>query len=49
MDRLAIIQHIKIIRTYYKNGDSATAKYRVLGGDYGYGIIVQLRKQLAKL
>ena len=25
---------IKIIKIYYKNGDSATASYRALGGDY---------------
>ena len=51
MDRLTITQRIKIIKTYYKNGDSATATYRALRGDYGLHnyIIVQLRKQLAKL
>ena len=27
-------QCIKIIKTYYKNGDSATAIYRALRGDY---------------
>ena len=33
IDRLAITQRIKIIKTYYKNGD-ATATYRALGEDY---------------
>ena len=35
MDRLTIIQRIKMIRTYHKNYDSATATYRALRGDYG--------------
>ena len=35
MDRLTITRRIKIIKTYYKNGDSATATYRALRGDYG--------------
>ena len=35
IDRLTITQRIKIIKTYYKNGDSATATYRALRGDYG--------------
>ena len=35
MDRLTIKQRIQIIKTYYKNGDSATATYRVLKRDYG--------------
>ena len=35
MDCLPITQRIKIIKTYYKNGDSAIAMYRALGGDYG--------------
>ena len=35
MDRLTITQRIKMIKTYYKNGDSATATYRSLSGDYG--------------
>ena len=35
MDRLTITQRIKIIKTYYKNGDSAIATYRALRGDYG--------------
>ena len=35
MDSLAIIQPMKIMKTYYKNGDSATATYRALSGDYG--------------
>ena len=35
MDRLIITQRIKIIKTYYKNGDSATAKYSALREDYG--------------
>ena len=30
-----ITQHIKIIKIYYKNGDSATAMYHGLRGDYG--------------
>ena len=34
MDRLTIAQRIKIIKTYYKNGDSATATYRALRGEY---------------
>ena len=36
MVRLTIMQRIKMIKTYYKNGVSATAKYRVLRGDYGF-------------
>ena len=35
MDHLTITQRIKMIKTYYKNGDSATATYRTLRGDYG--------------
>ena len=35
MDRLIIRQRIKIVKTYYKNGDSVTATYRALKGDYG--------------
>ena len=35
MDRLTITKYIKIIKTYYKNGDFATATYSALGGDYG--------------
>ena len=35
MDRLTITQRIKIIKTYYKNGDSATATHHALIGDYG--------------
>ena len=35
MNRLTIIQRIKIIKTYYKNNDSATATYHALRGDYG--------------
>ena len=35
MDRLSITQCLKIIKTYYKNGDSAIATYRVLRRDYG--------------
>ena len=35
LNRLAIIKGIKIIKTYYKNGDSAIATYRALTGDYG--------------
>ena len=35
MDRLTITQQrIKFIETYYKNGDTATAMYRVLRGEY---------------
>ena len=36
MDSLTITQHIKIIKTYYKNVDSATTvkTYRALRGDY---------------
>ena len=35
MDRLTITQRLKIIKIYYKNGDSVTATYRVLRGVYG--------------
>ena len=35
MDRLSITQRIKMIKTYYKNGNSAKTTYRVLRGDYG--------------
>ena len=35
MLRLTIIQRIKIIKTYYENGNSATATYRALRGVYG--------------
>ena len=35
MDRLTIKQRMKMIKTYYKNGDSAKATYRALRGDYG--------------
>ena len=46
MDRLTIKQCVKIIKTYYKYGDSATATYRALKGDYGlHRSIVQLCKQ----
>ena len=48
MDRLTIKQRIKMIKIYYKNGDSGTATYHALRGDL-VNIIVQLRKQLAKL
>ena len=34
MDRLTITQHIKIMYTYYKKGDSAIATYRALREDY---------------
>ena len=34
MDRITITQRIKIIKIYYKNGNSATATYRALRGDY---------------
>ena len=34
MDCLTIFQCIKIIKIYYKNGDSATAMYRALKGDH---------------
>ena len=34
-DRLTITKRIKIIKTYYKNGNSATVTYRALRGDYG--------------
>ena len=33
MDRLTITQRIKKIKTYYKNGDSATAMYHALRED----------------
>ena len=35
MDRLTITQRIKIIKIYYKNGDSATTSFRNLRKDYG--------------
>ena len=35
MNHLTITQRIKIIKTYHKNGDSATATYCALRGDYG--------------
>ena len=35
MDRLTITQHIKMIKTYYKNGDLPTKTYRALRVDYG--------------
>ena len=35
MDRLTITQRLKIIKTYNKNGDSATATYCALREDYG--------------
>ena len=35
MDCLNITQSIKIIKTYYKKGDSGTATYRALRGGYG--------------
>ena len=35
MDRLTISQRIKILKTYYKNDDSATATYCALREDYG--------------
>ena len=35
MDRITIIQRIQIIKTHYKNGDSATVAYRALRADYG--------------
>ena len=35
MNRLTITQHIKMNKTYYRNGDSATATYFSLRGDYG--------------
>ena len=35
MARLTITQSIQIIKTYYKNGNSATTMYRALIADYG--------------
>ena len=35
MDHLAITQRIKIIKTYYKNGNSDITMYRALRGYYG--------------
>ena len=35
MHRLTVTQRIKIMKTYYRNADSATARYRGLRGDYG--------------
>ena len=49
MDRLTVTQRIKITKTYYKNGDSATATYRALGGDYGLHNRPTTLLQLAKL
>ena len=34
-DRLTITKRIKIIKTYYKNGNSVTVTYRALRRDYG--------------
>ena len=34
--RLTIIQRTKMIKTYYKNGDSAIATHCALRGDYGF-------------
>ena len=34
--RLTIPQRIKIIKTYYKIGDSDTGTYRALRGNYGF-------------
>ena len=34
MSHLRILQLIKIVKTNYKNGDSATATYRALSRDY---------------
>ena len=38
MNRVTITQRIQMIKIYYKNGDSATATYRALGGDNGLHI-----------
>ena len=35
MDRLTITQRIKMIKIFYKNGNSATVTYCTLRGDYG--------------
>ena len=35
MARLTTHQRIRIIKTYYENGNSATATYRTLRADYG--------------
>ena len=35
MGRLTTQQRIKIIKTYHENGNSATATYCALRGDYG--------------
>jgi len=35
MDRLTIEQRVKIIKTYYKSGDSNIATFRALRDDYG--------------
>ena len=35
MNRLIVTQCIKIIKTYYRHGDSAPATYRSLREDYG--------------
>ena len=35
MNRITITQRMKMIKTYYKNCDSAAATYRALRGDFG--------------
>ena len=35
MDHLTTTQRVKMIKTYYQNGDSATLTYRALRGDFG--------------
>ena len=36
MGHLTITQRMKMIKTYYKNSDSATTTYRALKEDYGW-------------
>ena len=49
MDHLTTKQLIKIIKTHYKNGDSATATYRgVEEEQIMVYITIQLRKELKK-
>ena len=49
MYRLTITQRIEIIKTYYKNGNSATATaYRFLRGDYGLHTTQEIGKIVKK-
>lgn len=35
MDRLTTAERVKIVKTYYKNDDSAVSTFRALRADYG--------------